>query len=72
MRQSVKEKQSGDHVTLEALAKQVHTLNSQLKQAHAESVTDSLTGIYNRKAFDRQIHELVEKKIPFPNSLSPC
>ena len=69
MRQSIKEKQSGDQVTLEALAKQVHTLNSQLEKAHTESVTDSLTGIYNRKAFDRQINELVEKntvsKSPF-------
>jgi diguanylate cyclase len=69
MRQTVKKKQSGDSETLEALAKQVHTLNSQLKQAHTESVTDSLTGIYNRKAFDRQIGELVEKntvsKSPF-------
>ena len=69
MRQSVKEKQSSDQVTLEALAKQVHTLNSQLEKAHAESVTDSLTGISNRKAFDRQINELVGKntvsKSPF-------
>jgi len=69
MRQTVKKKQSNDNVKLEALAKQVHTLNSQLKKAHTESVTDSLTGIYNRKAFDRQIDELVKKntfsKSPF-------
>jgi diguanylate cyclase len=69
IRHTVKRKQSSDSETLEALAKQVHTLNSQLKQAHTESVTDSLTGIYNRKAFDRQIGELVEKntiaKSPF-------
>ena len=69
MRQSVKEKQSSDQITLEALAQQVHTLNSQLEKAHAESVTDSLTGIFNRKAFDRQINELVGKnsvsKSPF-------
>ena len=61
MRQTVKKKQSNDNVKLEALAKQVHSLNSQLKKAHTESVTDSLTGIYNRKAFDRQISELVKK-----------
>lgn len=69
MRQTVKKKQSNDNVKLEAFAKQVYTLNSQLKQAHTESVTDSLTGIYNRKAFDRQIGEFVEKntvsKYPF-------
>ena len=69
MRQTVKDKQSSDNDTLDALAKQVHTLNIQLKQAHTESATDSLTGIYNRKAFDRQISELIEKntvsKYPF-------
>ena len=69
MRQTVKKKQSSENVKLEALTNQVHTLNSQLEQAHTESVTDSLTGIYNRKAFDRQIGELIEKntvsKSPF-------
>ncbi len=69
MRQTVKKKQSNDHVKLEALSNQVQILNSQLKQAHTESATDSLTGIYNRKAFDGQIGELVEKntvsKSPF-------
>lgn len=69
MRQTVTKKQSSDNVAVEALAKQVHTLNAQLKQAHTESATDSLTGIYNRKAFDRQIGELVRKnagsKSPF-------
>jgi len=70
MRQTVEKKQSGDNVKLEALAKQVHTLNSQLKQAYTESVTDSLTGIYNRKAFDRQIGELVEKNTVFKSPFS--
>ena len=69
MRQTVKKKQSSDNIKLEALANQVYILNSQLKQAHTESATDSLTGIYNRKAFDGQIVELVEKntvsKSPF-------
>ena len=69
MRQTVKKKQSSDHIKLDALAKQVHSLNSQLKEARTESVTDSLTGIHNRKAFDRQIGELVENNadanVPF-------
>jgi diguanylate cyclase len=69
MRRTVREKQSNDNVKLEALAQQVDTLNSQLKQAHTESNTDSMTGIFNRKAFDRQIAELVERntvaKFPF-------
>jgi diguanylate cyclase len=61
MRETVKEKQSRDSIKLDSLAKQVMTLNTQLEKARVESQTDGLTGIYNRKAFDNQIEELVEK-----------
>jgi diguanylate cyclase len=61
MRETVKEKQSRDSIKLDSLSKQVNTLNMQLEKVRAESVTDGLTGIYNRKAFDDQIGELVEK-----------
>ncbi|CAB1059673.1 hypothetical protein D1BOALGB6SA_4435 [Olavius sp. associated proteobacterium Delta 1] len=61
MRETVKEKQSRDSIKLDSLSRQVNTLNNQLEKARAESVTDGLTGIYNRKAFDDQIEELVEK-----------
>ena len=63
MRQTVNSKQASDNKVLKALARQVHTLNSQLKKAHMESATDSLTGIYNRKAFDRRIDELAGKNL---------
>jgi len=33
----------------------------QLEKARTESLTDGLTGIYNRKAFDHKIGELVQK-----------
>ena len=61
MRETVKEKQSRDSIKLDSLSRQVSTLNNQLEKARAESVTDGLTGIYNRKAFDDQIEKLVEK-----------
>lgn len=61
IRKTVKKKQSRDSVKLDSLAKQVKTLNSQLEKARMESVTDGLTGIYNRKAFDERIDELVKK-----------
>jgi len=61
IRETVKEKQSRDSVKLDSLSKQVNTLNNQLEKARAESATDGLTGIYNRKAFDEQIEGLVKK-----------
>ena len=61
IRATVKEKQSRDNIKLEILSKQVKTLNVQLEKARTESLTDGLTGIYNRKAFDHKIGELVQK-----------
>ena len=61
MRAIVEEKQIHDCKNLEILAKQVDTLNVQLNEARKESVTDGLTGVNNRKAFDRYITEIVEK-----------
>lgn len=61
MRETVKEKQFRDSIKLDSLSKQVKTLNVQLEKARTESETDGLTGIYNRKAHDKQIGELVAR-----------
>ena len=69
IRETVKEKQSHDNTKLGILSKQVSNLSVELEKARTESLTDGMTGIYNRKAFDRHIHGLVEKntvsKAPF-------
>ncbi len=61
MRATVREKQSRDTSKLETLSKQVDVLNMELQRVRAESVTDGLTGIYNRKAFDRHLDEIIKK-----------
>jgi diguanylate cyclase len=53
IQKTVREKQDRDSKQLKILSKQVSTLNLELKKAKVDSVTDGLTGIYNRKAFDR-------------------
>ena len=69
IRETVKEKQSHDSTKLEILSKQVNNLSMELERARTESLTDGMTGIYNRKAFDSHISALVEKntltKAPF-------
>jgi len=69
IRETVKEKQFQDSTQLEVLAKQVDNLSVELEKVRTESLTDGMTGIYNRKAFDRHIDDLVEKntvtKAPF-------
>ncbi|UCD78377.1 MAG: diguanylate cyclase [Desulfobacterales bacterium] len=69
IRATVKEKQTRDNIKLEILSKQVNTLNVQLERARTESLCDGLTGIYNRKAFDHKIGDLVHKntvsRLPF-------
>ena len=69
IRETVKEKQSHDSTKLEILSKKVSNLSVELERARTESLTDGMTGIYNRKAFDSHISTLVEKntvsKAPF-------
>ena len=61
MRETVKEKETRDSVQLKKLSRKVNLLNTELKKAREESLIDGLTGIYNRKAFDRYIHNLVAR-----------
>ena len=61
IRKTVRDKQQRDSKQLKILSKQVSTLNLELKKAKVDSVTDGLTGIYNRKAFDRYINERVRQ-----------
>jgi diguanylate cyclase len=69
IRETVKEKQSNDSTKLEFLAQKVNNLSVELERARTESITDGMTGIYNRKAFDRHIRSLIGKntvsKAPF-------
>ena len=61
IRETVKEKQSHDSTKLEFLSQKVNNLSMELERARTESLTDGMTGIYNRKAFDSHISSLVEK-----------
>ena len=69
IRKTVQEKELHDSEKLEKLSKKVNSLNVELEKAKEESVKDGLTGVYNRKAFDRYISKLVERntvtKAPF-------
>ena len=69
IRETVREKQSHDNTKLDFLSKKVNNLSVELERARTESLTDGMTGIYNRKAFDSHIRSLVEKntvsKAPF-------
>jgi len=61
IKQTVREKQDRDSKKLKSLSKKVTTLNHELTKAKVDSVTDGLTGIHNRKAFDRYINELIDQ-----------
>ena len=61
MRETVRKKQSRDNKQIEVLSEKVQTLNVELKKVRTESVIDGLTGIFNRKAFDEFITEMVQK-----------
>jgi len=60
LRTAVREKRMKDNRQLENLSKRVKTLNRELEATRAESMTDGLTGVYNRKALDGYLIDLVE------------
>lgn len=63
MRAAVREKELRDVAKIEKLSIQVSALNSELKTARTESEIDSLTGVCNRRAFDRRLADLMTRNL---------
>jgi diguanylate cyclase len=61
LRQAVRQKESRDLAKIEKLSHKVSALNRELESARTESERDSLTGICNRRAFDRYLAELITR-----------
>jgi diguanylate cyclase len=61
LRETVQAKQTEEKVRIESLSSQVEVLRVELQTAKEESLQDGLTGIYNRRAFDRHIQNLVDQ-----------
>jgi diguanylate cyclase len=61
LRETVQTKQDDEKIRIETLSSQVHTLRQELQTAKEESMQDGLTGVYNRRAFDRHIKNLVDQ-----------
>ncbi len=66
---TVRKKEEQDKQQMDALAKQISSLNVELKKVKTKAMTDGLTKAYNREAFDRYIRKLVDrntiKQAPF-------
>ena len=58
---SVSKKEKYDKKQIQALSAQVNFLKTELEKTKEEALTDGLTGIYNRNAFDNYLAKLVEK-----------
>ena len=66
---TVRKKEEQDRQQMNALAKQISSLTVELKKVKTKAMTDGLTKAYNREAFDRYIHKIVDqntiKRSPF-------
>ncbi len=60
MRAMVRQKESQDQKTLDALSNQVEALKKELDKARHSASTDGLTGVYNRKALDTHLLNLID------------
>jgi len=58
IQKTIRDKQENDSRQIEALSRKVTTLSKNLEKAKTASLTDGLTGVYNRAAFDRYIKKL--------------
>jgi diguanylate cyclase len=61
MRQIVDQKKDQDRRQVQQLAGQVDSLRQELEKTKAKSMTDGLTGVYNRQAFDETLMDLIER-----------
>jgi diguanylate cyclase len=61
MRAMVRDKESTDQKSLDALSSQVDTLKKELDEARQSANTDGLTGVKNRKALDNHLKSLVDR-----------
>ena len=61
MNQIIQEKKAIETKRIESLSKEVAELRSSLEQVKEASLTDAMTGAYNRKAFDARIKWVMKK-----------
>ncbi|MBF0319514.1 MAG: GGDEF domain-containing protein [Nitrospirae bacterium] len=59
----IREKQEYDQKHIEHLSKEVTTLRGDLEKAKTASITDGLTGAYNRLALDNHLKKLVDRSV---------
>lgn len=60
-RRTLSQKQAKDQQKVKTLAGRVNHLNAELAKAKTESLTDGLTGAFNRKAFDETLERMVDE-----------
>lgn len=63
MREIIKQKEDQNKRQVKHLASQVDALQQELHKARTKSMTDGLTGIFNREAFDNTLGEFLERSL---------
>ncbi len=61
LQSEVRKKKTRDSQRLEKLSRRVSALNQELEATRRESLTDSLTGVHNRKALDGFMADMVDR-----------
>jgi diguanylate cyclase len=70
MRDIVDQKKDQDRRQVQLLASQVDNLRQELEKTKAKSMTDGLTGAYNRQAFDDTLKDLIVRSRVMNSDLS--
>lgn len=70
MREIVELKKDQDKRQVKHLASQVDALQQELQKARTKSMTDGLTGVFNRNAFDNTLGEYIERGLVMNSSFA--
>jgi len=70
LREAVREKEAREGAKIEKLSRQVTVLNHELQSARSESERDGLTGVLNRRAFDRHLADLIARNTVQPQEFA--
>jgi len=66
LREAVREKEARDQRRIESLSRQVQALERELEVARREAECDALTGVLNRRTFDRALADWVSRSTARP------
>ncbi|MFZ7125670.1 MAG: GGDEF domain-containing protein [Desulfobacterales bacterium] len=63
IKETIRQKQAREQTQVAALSEKVDSLNVELQKVREDALTDALTGVNNRRAFDQTLRQYLERNL---------